>query len=471
MRLSSLFAAALLAAAPALAQEAVSLTPGHEDLAPDALTYEGGTFDVRTVEPDQSIGSITQTVTMDGEYVVIVTDANAPQLGQVSRDSVRLLRSSLAPAYVVSTAPNGSVATATFDALRVVGSYGPSGRTLPIDLELKEPAFHAGGSVLASGAALVARALPFREGFVGTLETFSPTRRLSDVALTVAGREDVMRADGSTVSAWAVEESSEPGGTVQRTFYVDPDTRDLLKVALSTRGTEAVIVPADPEAMAAEAAAREALPRIAPDGTSFRPEWITPYEKTFALQLVEPQQMDVGTVTSRLSVDETAGTVTLVSVVDIPMQGGAQRDSVVAAYPSFAPISQNITAPNAAITVDFSDDAVSGQIDVEGSDPTEISEVLEQPVFASSLISEVIRGLPLAEGYEARLLGFAPGQGVVPYTIEVSGRDEATGGWTVLLSPKDAPATSYVIDPDSREILSSQLKPQIGVVIDVVPQD
>lgn len=471
MRFSSLLAAVLLAATPALAQEPVALTPGHEDLAPNLLTYESETFDVRTAEPDKSIGAITQTVTEDGEYIVIVTDANVPQIGQVSHDSIRVLRNSLAPDYVVTTNPSGNMAMVNFDALRVVGSYGPTGRTLPIDLDLKKPTFHAAGSPLASGAALVARALPFREGYVGTFETFSPTQRLRETALTVAGREDAMRMDGSTVSAWIVEESSEPGGTVQRTYFIDPDTRDILKVTASVRGAETIIVPADPEAMAAEAAALAAIPMIAPGDDALMPEMVTPYEQTYTLQLIQPVEQEVGTTTRTLTVDETAGTVTLVTVLDVPAQGVTQTSTAVAAYPSLAPTSETIAAGGANIEVAYADDAITGTISPPGGDEVEINETLDGPVFAASMLGEVVRALPLAEGYEARLMAFAPGGGILPHTVEVTGMDEATGGWTVAVTPEGAPAATYVIDPDSREILRSQIQPQVGVLIDIVPQN
>ena len=470
MRLFSLLGAVLLAAAPVLAQEAVPLIPGHQDLVPDALSYSDQTFDVRTVEPNQSLGTITQTATMDGAYVVVVTDANVPQLGQVGRDSVRILRASLAPDYVVVTAPNGTVSTVNFNALRVVGSYGPAGRTLPIDLELKEPAFHAGSSVLASGAALVARALPFEEGFVGTFSTFSPTQRLGEATLTVAGREDVPTMGGETVSAWVVEESAMPGGPAQRTYYVDPETRDLVRVAFSQRGTEAVIVPADPEAMAAEAAAREAIPMIMPGSDMLMASRATPYTQDATLQLTQPQQMELGTANSQLMVDEAAGTATLLTRITITMQGATQMDSLVMAYPSFAPISQTATGGGATIEVMYGESEITGQIVAPGGEVTEINETLDAPVFAASSLSEVVRALPLAEGYQARFRAYAPGAGVNTYTVDVTGMNETLGGWTVTVSPESAPPTIYVIEPETRDILQTTLQPQVGVSLEVRPQ-
>ncbi len=463
-----------MAAAPALAQEAVPLTPSHDDLAAArSLHYADQTYDVRTLSPDASIGSITQTATEDGEYVVIVTDTNIPQLGQTGRDSVRILRASLAPDYIVSTAGNGNTAMATFDALRVVGSYGPTGRTLPIDLELKEPAFHAGSSSLSSGAALVARALPFREGYVGTLTTFSPTRRVGEAALTVTGREDVTRLDGSTVSAWTVEEASEPGGDAQRTYYIDPDTRDLLRISFSTRGTDALIVPADPEAMAAEAAARAALPVVSPGDEVLRPDWVTGYDKDFTLQLVQPQQMELGSAVRRVTVDEAVGTITIVNVLNITVQGQTQTDSLVAAYPSLAPISQTLSGGGARIELTYGDGAITGTRALPGQDAADVNVSLENgPVFSASALGDVIRALPLEEGYKARLRAYSPGSdSVTPYSIEVTGHDEETMGWMVATTPEGAPPTTYVIAPGSHEFVKMTLQPQLGVVLDFVPQD
>ena len=471
MRLS-LFAAALLVAAPAVAQDATPLTPSHQDLgAASMLSYETQTFDVRTTEPDQSIGTITQTVMDDGAYVVVVTEADVAQMGQTSRDSVRILKASLAADYVVVM--NGdNTSQAQFDALRVVGSYGPMGRTLPIDLELKEPAFHAGGTSVSNGTALVARSLPFREGYVGTFTTFSPTRRLRDVTLTVAGREDAMVLGGGMVSAWMVEESEMPGGTVQRTYYVHPDTRDLLKITFSARGTDAVIVPADAEAMAAEAAARNAIPMIAPGDASIMASRLTAYEQSFDLKLIEPVQQDVGTTTTTVMVDEAAGRATILTVVDIPMQGSTQTDSLVVAYPSMAPIMQRASGGGATIEVMYGDDAVTGQIMTPDGETREIDVTLEDgPVFASSALGELVRTLPLAEGYTSRIMAFSPGPGVQPHIVEVTGTDEDTMGWVVAVTPEGSPATTYVIDKETRAILRSKLRPQMGVVIDIIPQD
>ena len=218
-----LLLAGLLAAGPALAQADLPLlTPSHQDLAIDALTFEDQTFEVRTGPPaNQSIGTITQTVAEDGEYVTVVTEVDIPQFQQATTDSVRLLRASLAP-QMASLTGDGDRSAVRFDALRAIGTYGTTGRELPIDVALKTPAFHNGSSSVSGGVALVARAMPFEEGYEGVIETFSPRQRLKETTLTVTGREDAERLDGTTVSAWVVREVTPGRQTVTRRYYVDP---------------------------------------------------------------------------------------------------------------------------------------------------------------------------------------------------------------------------------------------------------
>lgn len=471
--------AVLLAyATPAAAQDLPLLVPSQSDLAIDALTFEDQTFEalVGAGEAGQSVGQITQRVSQDGSYVTIVTEADVPQFRQAGTDSVRVLRASLAPQTVAYQNPNGETAQVRFDALRAIGSYGPEGRTLPIDLELKTPAFHAGQTAVSGGAALVARALPFEAGYAGRIQTFSPTQRLREATLTVAGREDAERLDGTTVSAWVVEERPEGSDDVARRYFVDPETRDLLQVVSTPQpGTTVVVRPADPDALAAAAAAQAALPRLQPGADGLDPSRIQTGTRVSTLRLVQPMQQDVGTQTERVTVDEAAGTLTVVSLVEVPMQGLALTDSTVVDLATLRPLSEVVDAGDsfqAALT--YGEGGVTG---TAGSE--EVDVALDTPVFAASTVAAVVQALPLADGYQVVLPTFAAGgalssaSGVTPVTVEVTGPADVDGrsAWTVVATPEGAPATTFTLDAETREILMTQIQPQPGVVIDVVPQD
>lgn len=226
MRLLAL--AALLAAVPALAQDAVVLAPGHPDLATEAMTVDDVTLGVRIVQPSvQALGTITEAVAHhdDGTVTVIRTiDLSMPGGGaQATRDTTRFAWPSLAPlSYSATDLSDGEREEVTFDGLHVTGVFGTT--PLPFDLTLPSPVFGPGSM------ALLARAVPLREGYTATAPTFSGEHRLRDAAIAVVGREDADRRDGTTVSAFVVETTV--GRQTQR-YFVDPETRDLLKMTVA----------------------------------------------------------------------------------------------------------------------------------------------------------------------------------------------------------------------------------------------
>lgn len=468
MRLLSL--AALLLAGPALAQDAPLMVPGADDLAVDALTFEDQTFDVRSAS-NQSIGTITQTATSDADYVTVVTRVDVPQFEQALTDSVRILRASLAPQRASTTTDDGDRAVLQFDALRAVGTYGTEGRELPVDVMLKTPTFHAGSSSVSGGAALVARALPFETGFTGVVETFSTRQRLRETTLEVTGREDAPRLDGSTVSAWVVTGTTAGRGGGTRRYYVDPETRDLLQVVSGEPGSEVVVRLADPAMMAAEAAARAAVPRVRPGDASLMASQIPTGETVSTLDLVAPMaQSGIGTQTQRVMVDEAAGTMTVVTVVRVPMQNMVQTDSVVVAYPSLRPVSQAFGMGPVAVDLAYGDDAITGSAALPNGTQDVDQSLTDGPVFASSVLSAVVQALPLADGYRAVLQTYAAGGGLLPVSVEVTGPEGDPSAYTVVATPQGAPSTTFTVDAETREILKTRSSPQQGVTIDITPQ-
>ena len=463
-----LLLAGLLLAGPAIAQDAPRIVPGADDLAIDALTFEDQTFEVLTgPQASQSIGTITQTVTEDGAYVTVVTEVDIPQFRQTSTDSVRILRASLAPQMSSTTAGGGDRAAVMFDALRAVGTYGARGRELPIDLELKTPAFHTGSSSVAGGVALIARAIPFEEGYEGVAETFSPTQRLRETTVTVTGREDAERMDGTTVSAWIVRAVTPGRQSITRRYYVDPETRDLLKVVSGEPGSEVVVVPADAARIEAAAAARAAATRVRPGDGALTVGQIRTGETVSTLNLLQPMsQPNIGTQTQRVMVDEAAGTMTVVTVVEVPMQSMVQTDSVVVAYPSLRPVSQDLNGGGVTVALAYGDDSIVGSVESLGG-AQDVDEALDGPVFSASTLAAVLQALPLSDGYSAVLETFAAGGGMTPISIETS---ESDGAFVVVATPQGAPASTYTIDAETREIRMVQTSPQQGVTIEIVPQ-
>ena len=242
----------------------------------------------------------------------------------------------------------------------------------------------------------------------------------------------------------------------------------------SGSGSPVVVRQADAEALAAEIAARDAIPRLAPGDGVLDAARIQTGETVATLKLLEPMQQDVGTQTQRVTVDRAAGTVTVVTRIEVPMQNLSLVDSAVAALPSLAAVAQSLDGGEDRVALAFGDAAVTG---TSGSDEVEVA--LEGPVFAASLLPQVLQALPLEAGYQRVLQTYSVGSvltpyaGVTPVVVEVSGPEPEGGrtAWRVVARPDGAAATTYMIDAETREILRTRVQPQAGILIDIVPQE
>ncbi len=223
----------VLAALAALAQEPVRLAPGHPDLAFDRVTLASGVFDVALVEPSrQPLGTVTETVERHaGGTVTVVSDVDIVmgRGGEQVRDTTRYAWPALAPLDYVGVEVDGDgdeVGRLRFEGLHVDGSFQVGAEpATPIDLDLAHAVFGPGST------RKVVRALPFEAGYRAVVPTFTADDRLEEVTVVVVGQEDVARSDGETVAAWIVEETDARGRT--RQYAVDPDTRDLLRIAFA----------------------------------------------------------------------------------------------------------------------------------------------------------------------------------------------------------------------------------------------
>ena len=148
------------------------------------------------------------------------------------------------------------------------------------------------------------------------------------------------------------------------------------------------------------------------------------------------------------------------------MQNMVQTDSVVVAYPSLRPVSQDLSGGGAMIDLDYTDAAITGSSETPAG-AEDVDEALDAPVFSASTLVAVLQALPLEDGYRAVVETYAAGGGLMPIAVEVSGSD---GAYTVVATPEGAPASTYTIDAETREIRGVQISPQQGVVLEVVPQ-
>lgn len=454
MRALLVSAVALLGAAPAFAQAEVHLTPGHPDLTPVDVADE--VLAVRMDGPTgRVLGTIVRTATPNSDgTVTVVTEADAPRAGYVSQDSARY-GAGFAPLFATQEGPGGS-GTATYDGRNVSGTFVRGERAaLPFDIDLPEAAFDG------DAVPLVARSLPLREGYTAVMATFSPLNRLRETTLTVVGEEDVTLADGSTASAWVVEEDA-PGNRDRR-FYVDGETRDLLQITVAPN-TETLLVftPTTEEALAAEAGPPAVTVR--PGDAALRTAALRGYTESYAYKLLQPVQQDLGTATRALSIDTGAGTATLITTLDTGNQ--SSRDSLVARWPSMEPVSRTLTSNGTTTTITFAN-GVARRSQGEETKETPFGA----PVFDTGWLQEIVRALPLADGYRAALEGIGPAGDPLPITVTVMGSEEQASGraWTVEAVPDAGAAMTFTVDDDTREVLTMQLAPQIGVLLEMTP--
>lgn len=468
MRLLLLTAA--LAAAPVAAQDAVTLTPGHPDLTLPDGPPETRTVEARMIEPQaQSLGTITESMTLDGDVLTIVSRANIPMAGAADAlDSTRVAWPSLVP-LSHNVVAGEAVGTVTYADGQVSGTYDGGRGALPFEFDLESPVF------APSTIGLLLEGLPFEPGYSVVVPTFSAEDRFKEARLTVTGQEGVEH-DGETVAAWAVEQRGGGGltGNFTVTHYVDVDTGEHLYSEFRPQPTMLIqLVPLTPEeaaareaeqsaAEAAAEAARAAASDLRPGAEALAADALGSYTAEAVVRLVAPMEQDAGTDTRTVTVDEAAGTVTIRQVIDIPMAGQRQETTIVSAYPSLAPISMTATDGGDTTELSFADGRVTGTHEGEPVDAT-----LDGPVFASGIVFEVVRLLPFAEGYSATYHGYSSDDGVVETLLTVTGQEEVGGrtAWVVTGEREGNPSFTFHVDAETRELLSYGFSPQPGVRI------
>ncbi|MEM1117463.1 MAG: hypothetical protein AAGJ11_13215 [Bacteroidota bacterium] len=464
-----------LLAGPAVAQDAVTLTPGHPDLTAPPAPPENETIEVRMLEPQQqSMGTVLNTARLDGDVLTLVSRMEVQMAGPTVVDSTRLAWPSLVPLSHDSQQANTS-STVTYGDGRVEGSFDGGRGALPFDFDLESAVFPT------SAIPLLALSIPYDIGYTATVPTFSAQSRFNDATLTVTGEEEV-EVDGETVQAVVVEQRGGGGmtGRFAQRHYIDPEARELLYTMVDAPNNMVIrfesLTPEQvaareaemaAEAEAAEAAAAAADP-IRPGSASLALDALASYEDNFALRLLQPQQMDAGTEVRTVTVDEGAGTVTIETVTDITLAGQRQESRAVLAYPSLAPISVYQTDGTDETELSFADGRVTGMNEGEAVDTT-----LDEPVFTNGSLPLVVRLLPLAEGYEAAFHGFSSSQGTVVTLLAVTGQETLGDrtAWVVTADRDDNPTLTFKIDAETRDLISYGLSPQPGVELEFGPAE
>ncbi|MEM0964061.1 MAG: hypothetical protein AAGK21_16150 [Bacteroidota bacterium] len=460
---SLVLAALALLAAPAMSQDVV-LRPGHPDLMIDGLTFESHTETVRARTPSaRDLGTITHTVTRDGANVTVAVDADARQAGNTGETTITFNPSTLAPVSR-QRAVGSSTGTTTYNGTNVSGSYGRGDwAPLAFDIDLRAPAF------APEMVPIVARALPFEVGYTATAPTFSSENRVRDVSMTVIGQEEFTRLDGSTASVWAIEATAvatRGGGT--RRYLVDGSTRELLAATVSPQeGALIVTEPVTEEALAAMAEAEASAVVLRPGLDTFDPSVLSNESREFTIKVVQPVQQEAGTLTRSIMIDEAAGTITVTNMQEITMANQTVEQTLVAAYPSMAPISTSTTSGENVVEVIYADGIATR---TSNGETTEVA--YEEPVFSASMIFELARTIPLQEGYRAIAHVTGPeGPSTSTLTVGELGEIEGRMAWPVSAAGGPGQTFTFHVDAETREFVRFDQEPQVGVMIHIVPTE
>ncbi len=199
-------------------------------------------------------------------------------------------------------------------------------------------------------------------------------------------------------------------------------------------------------------------------------DWMTSGSTTTTMKLVQPMQQDVGTSTDTYTVAE--GRVTKVTTLSVPIQGMNQRDSVVAVAGTLAPLTHTSSGGRAEVSLEFMDEGVAGMVTPRTGAATTVMAMTDAPVFDGAWTAEIVRSLPFAEGYVAKVALFMAemsteaGEIVVAVTGQETVNDRL--GWTVDadLGPF---SMTYVVDAETRDLLVTRLSPQPGMALEMVP--
>lgn len=135
----------------------------------------------------------------------------------------------------------------------------------------------------------------------------------------------------------------------------------------------------------------------------------------------EDSQVPVGQLTDEMQRDSSESGVWLRRVQRI-QRGSAQLiDSSVTDAHTLAPRMHRSLQPTRRITLDFSGRRVRGSVGPVDAPPVPFDTVLAMPAFDSGNWDLLVRALPLAKGYAARLAVFDVDGGLRAYQIQVTG--------------------------------------------------
>lgn len=186
---------------------------------------------------------------------------------------------------------------------------------------------------------------------------------------------------------------------------------------------------------------------------------------TYTLRIVasrDGQEVELGTITEEVRVAAGAnGEAVLERAQTVQARFGTLTDSVAMRHETLAPIRHRSHNPQRVMRLDFDGKRITGDITPVSGEPTKIDEEFDIALFDSSPIDLIIRALPLAEGYGARIPTFIHEMGgKVIFQARVLRAEEVEVGdgrkvdaWVVESGRDVGPTSTYWIAKDTRELL------------------
>lgn len=211
---------------------------------------------------------------------------------------------------------------------------------------------------------------------------------------------------------------------------------------------------------------------LAPGDGILTTDWLASGTHAYTLRLVQPQAMDIGTATETTTV--AGGTVTRVLTVSVPMQGMTQTDSLVADATTLTPLTHHSSGGPMEASLEFMSEGVVGMLTPRQGEATTVLLETYDPVFDSAWLGEIAQSLPLVEGTVVRVPVFVnqSPEELIEALLTVSGQETLGERTAWVVDAQMGPqAVTYLVDAETREMLTTRFSPQPGVRVEIRPAD
>ncbi|GAB5537344.1 MAG: hypothetical protein Rubg2KO_35930 [Rubricoccaceae bacterium] len=190
------------------------------------------------------------------------------------------------------------------------------------------------------------------------------------------------------------------------------------------------------------------------------------------VRMIEPQPTSLGLNIETIQLD--GDVLTLVSKSDIELEGGVRMDSTRLAWPSLALLSQTIVRASRSGHAMTEGGQLVGAFGAEGEEAP-FAFPRTEPIFPAAALPLVIRALPLDRaGYEAEVPVFSPDSRFREVYLTVGESETVTLSDgrevdAVVVAQAGGPRGTqrHFVDPDTREIVRTEVSAQGGIVIHV----